>query len=163
MSKPFSDPLAVALFSEISAIDHLLKSRLTKMLPAGMEPSHFAILNHFSLIDGEKTPAQLAKSFNVTKGAITNTLNKLSKMGYVHVRPDWDDGRRKMVSISKTGKTARDEAVASIEPLIDSLMKILNPEKAKSTIPFLRDLRILLHSNNDFGEKLSSNTVQASL
>ena len=153
MSKPFNDPLAVALFSEISAIDHLLKSRLTKMLPAGMEPSHFAILNHFSVIDGEKTPAQLAKSFNVTKGAITNTLNKLSKMGYVHVRPDWDDGRRKMVSISKAGKTARDEAVASIEPLIDSLMKILNPEKAKSTIPFLRDLRILLHSNNDFGKK----------
>ena len=149
MTKPFNDPLAVALFSEISAIDHLLKLRLTKMLPSGMEPSHFAILNHFSVIGGEKTPAQLAKSFNVTKGAITNTLNKLSKMGYVHIRPDWEDGRKKMVSISESGKTARNEAVAAIEPVINNLMRVLSPEKAKSTIPFLRDLRILLNNNDN--------------
>ena len=152
MPKPLNDPLAVSLFSEISTIDHLLKLRLTKMLPLGMEPSHFAILNHFSLIDGEKTPAQLAKSFNVTKGAITNTLNKLSQMGYIHIRPDWEDGRRKMVSISQAGKNARDEAVSSIEPLISNLMDVISPEKAKSAIPFLRELRILLNSSKNFND-----------
>lgn len=147
MSKLINDPLAVSLFSEISAIDHLLKVRLSKMLPLGMELSHFAILNHFATLDGEKTPAQLARSFNVTKGAITNTLMKLSKMGYIHVRPDWDDGRSKLVSISMAGKNARNSAVATIEPIVKDLMQVMGPKKVKALIPFLRDLRILLNNS----------------
>ena len=146
MSKPINDPLAVSLFSEISAIDHLLKVRLSKTLPLGMEFSHFVILNHFATLQVEKTPAQLARSFNVTKGAITNTLTKLSQMGYIHIRPDWDDGRSKLVSISKTGNNARDGAVASIEPILGDLMKVMGPKKTKAIIPFLRDLRILLNT-----------------
>mgnify|MGYP001365655858 FL=1 len=149
MSKPINDPLAVSLFSEISAIDHLLKMRLSKSLPTGMELSHFSILNHISTLEGEKTPAQLARSFNLTKGAITNTLTKLSKMGYIHIRPDWDDARSKLVSISMSGKNARDSAVNSIEPILGNLMKVMGAEQTKSIIPFLRDLRILLnHSEN---------------
>ena len=144
MKKLINDPLAVSLFSEISAIDHLLKVKLSKTLPMGMELSHFAILNHFATLQGEKTPAQLARSFNLTKGAITNTLTKLSQMGYIHIRPDWDDGRSKKVSISRTGENARNNAVASIEPIVADLMSVMGPEKAKVLIPFLRNLRILL-------------------
>ena len=146
MSKLINDPLAVSLFSEISTIDHLFKVRLSKTLPLGMELSHFAILNHFATLKGEKTPAQLARSFNVTKGAITNTLTKLYKMGYIHIRPDWDDGRSKLVSISEAGKNARDSAVTAIEPIVGDVMKVLGPGKAKILIPFLRDLRILLNN-----------------
>ena len=148
MSKLINDPLAVSLFSEISAIDHLFKVQLSKTLPMGMELSHFAVLNHFTTLQGEKTPAQLARSFNVTKGAITNTLTKLSQMGYVHIRPDWDDGRKKLVSLSKAGRNARDNAVSSIEPIVGNLMKVIGPEKAKALIPFLRDLRILLNQSD---------------
>ena len=144
MSKPINDPLAVSLFSEISAIDHLLKIRLSKSLPIGMELSHFVILNHISNLEGEKTPVQLARSFNLTKGAITNTLTKLSLMGYIHTRPDWDDARSKLISISTAGKNARDQAVHSIEPILGDLIKVMGAEKTKSIIPFLRDLRILL-------------------
>ena len=146
MSKPINDPVAVSLFSEISAIDHLLKVKLSKSLPIGMEFSHFIILNHISTLETEKTPAQLARNFNLTKGAITNTLNKLSKMGYIHVRPDWEDGRSKLISISKAGINARESAVSSIEPILSKLMQIMGAEKTKSIIPFLRDLRILLNS-----------------
>ena len=149
MSKPINDPLAVSLFSEISAIDHLLKMRLSKSLPTGMELSHFSILNHISTLEGEKTPAQLARSFNLTKGAITNTLTKLSKMGYIHIRPDWDDARSKLVSISMSGKNARDSAVNSIEPILGNLMKVMGAEQTKSIIPFLRDLRILLNRSEN--------------
>ena len=149
MAKPLNDPLAVSLFSEISTIDHLLKVRLSKTLPLGMELSHFVILNHFATLEGEKTPIQLARSFNVTKGAITNTLTKLLKMGYIHVRPDWEDGRSKLVSISNAGKNARDDAVNCIEPILGDLMKVMGAEKTKTIIPFLRDLRILLN-NEEF-------------
>ena len=77
-----------------------MRNRLTRALPKGMEISHFSVLNNLAWHDGEKTPAQLAETFNVTRGAMTNTLNKLVWAGYVHIRPDWDDARRKMVAIS---------------------------------------------------------------
>ncbi len=146
MAKLINDPLAVSLFSEISAIDHLLKVKLSKSLPLGMELSHFAILNHISTIETEKTPVQLARSFNLTKGAITNTLIKLSKMGYIHIRPDWDDARSKLISISPAGKVARNSAVSAIEPILAELMKVIGADKTKEILPFLRDLRILLNN-----------------
>ena len=147
MAKPINDPLAVSLFSEISAIDHLFKLKLSKSLPTGMELSHFSILNHIANLEAEKTPAQLARSFNLTKGAITNTLIKLSHMGYIHIRPDWNDARSKLISISPAGKNARDVAVDSIEPILGDLMNGISTDQTKSIIPFLRNLRILL--NND--------------
>lgn len=145
MIKLINDPLAVSLFSEISAIDHLFKVRLSKFLPIGMELSHFAILNHIFTVETEKTPAQLARNFNLTKGAITNTLTKLSKMGYIHIRPDWDDGRSKLVSISPAGKSARNNAVSAIEPILTELVKTMGADRTKSILPFLRELRILLN------------------
>ncbi len=45
---------------------------------------------------------------------MTNTLGKLEWAGYVHIRPDWDDARRKFVAISPAGRAARDAAIAAI-------------------------------------------------
>ena len=112
-----SGALAVTLFSEILTADQLLRNRLTKVLPKGMEISHFSVLNHLAFVGDERTPAQLAKSFHVTRGAMTNTLSKLEWAGYVHIRPDWDDARRKLVAISPAGKRARDQAISSITPM----------------------------------------------
>lgn len=50
--KPISDPLAIALFSEITAADQLAKSRFSRALPDGMELSHFTVLNHFAGVGG---------------------------------------------------------------------------------------------------------------
>ncbi|MEE2773738.1 MAG: MarR family transcriptional regulator [Pseudomonadota bacterium] len=147
MPTPVNDPLAISLFSEISTIDHLLKTKLAKILPFDMEPSHFAVLNYLSTLGSEKTPAQLARSFNVTKGAMSNTVQKLLKMGYVHIRPDWEDGRSKLVSISKAGVNARNDAVLAIEPIMEDLKRGVGPEKIKALIPFLRALRIVLNTS----------------
>ena len=62
------------LFSEISTIDQLIRGQISKILPDNMAISHLSVLNHLSAIQNEKTPMQLAKSFHVTKGAMTNTL-----------------------------------------------------------------------------------------
>jgi predicted dehydrogenase len=42
---------------------------------------------------------------------MTNTLAKLEWAGHVHIRPDWDDARRKLVSISPSGRAAREAAI----------------------------------------------------
>lgn len=98
-----TDSLAVALFSEILTVDQLARNNVAKVLPRGMELSHFSVLNHLAHTQSEKTPAQLAQTFHLTRGAMTNTLRKLETSGYVHIRPDWDDARRKLVTISPAG------------------------------------------------------------
>lgn len=136
--------LAVTLFSEILTADQLARSRVSKALPKGMELSHFSVLNHLSYAANEKSPAQLAKTFHLTRGAMTNTLSKLEWAGYVHIRPDWDDARRKMVSISPAGRAARDAALAAMSPIFSELVKSIGEDKIRATLPVLRELRLLL-------------------
>ena len=133
--------LAVSLFGEILALDQLVRNRLAKVLPKGMELSHFSVLNQLSHTKTERTPAQIAKSFRVTRGAITNTLSKLELSGYIHVRPDWDDARRKMVSISPAGIVARNNALTAVTPIINELVSEMGEERLKAIVPILRELR----------------------
>mgnify|MGYP006274049041 CR=1 FL=1 len=136
--------LAVTLFSEILTADQLVRNRLSRGLPRGMEISHFSVLNHLARFGTERSPAQLARSFHVTRGAMTNTLGKLEAAGYVHIRPDWDDARRKMVAISPAGRRARDEALAAITPMVTELVSELGEEKVRAVLPILRELRLKL-------------------
>lgn len=135
------DDLAVTLFAELFMADQLARARLTRKLPKGMELSHFSVLNHLARIQEERTPAQLAKAFHVTRGAMTNTLTRLEVAGHVHIRPDWDDARRKFVSISPAGLQARDAALQAISPVIGGLVNKLGFERVRNALPVLRELR----------------------
>lgn len=138
------DSLAMMLLGEIAVVEQLAQSQMKKALPKGMEVSHFAVLNHFARLGGEKTPGQLARAFHVTKGAMTNTLTRLQKAGYVNIRPDWDDARSKRVSLSESGRKARDEAVKDIEPVFSMITKEIGADKIKAILPTLRSLRELM-------------------
>ncbi|MFT6676621.1 MAG: DNA-binding MarR family transcriptional regulator [Sulfitobacter sp.] len=133
--------LAILLFSELLAADHAVRGSLTKILPKGMEISHFSVLNVLAFKGEESTPAKLAERFNVTRGAMTNTLNKLQWAGYIHVRPDWDDARRKIVQISPAGRQARDDAFAAITPIITRVVDDLGEDQARAALPILRGIR----------------------
>ena len=140
MSKE-SEPVAVALISEIFMADQLARSRLSKALPKAMELSHFSVLNHLARNQDERTPAELARLFHVTRGAMTNTLSKLEWAGYIHIRPDWEDARRKMVTISPAGRTARDTAISAITPIIAEVVDAIGSDKVKNVLPVLREVR----------------------
>ncbi|MBV1865010.1 MAG: MarR family transcriptional regulator [Rhodobacteraceae bacterium] len=135
--------LAIALFSEVVAAEQMIKGGLSRTLPKGMEMSHFSVLNHLSST-GERTPAQLARAFHVTKGAMTNTLQKLEISGYIHIRPDWDDARKKLVSISKAGEAAREQAMRAVRPLFEKTVNRIGTQEIKKILPVLRDLRQIL-------------------
>ena len=140
-SNDTGDPLAIALFSELFMADQLARGRLAKVLPKGMELSHFSVPNHLSRSGSERTPAQLARSFHVTRGAMTNTISRLEAAGHVHVRPDWDDARRKFVAISPAGKSARDAALAAIAPILNDAVAAAGAENVRQTLPVLREIR----------------------
>ena len=139
-----SSNLAVSLFSEILVVDQLARANVARVLPKGMELSHFSVLNHLAHIGAERSPAQLAKTFHLTRGAMTNTLHKLEWAGWVHVRPDWDDARRKMVAISPSGQAARDAALAAIAPVIEDVVSKVGADKVRTVLPVLREMRLKL-------------------
>ncbi|WP_458792080.1 MarR family winged helix-turn-helix transcriptional regulator [Yoonia sp. MH D7] len=134
--------LAVTLFSEILVVDQLARSLVASVLPKGMELSHFSVLNHLAHTGAERSPAQLARTFHLTRGAMTNTLSKLEWAGWVHVRPDWDDARRKMVAISPSGLRARDAAVIAIAPVVSDVVAKLGEDKVRAVLPVLREMRL---------------------
>jgi len=136
-----NDPLAITLFSEIGIIDQLARAKLSRALPEGMELSHFAVLNHFAHLGGEKTPAQLARMLHVSKAAMTNTMTRLSDAGYIHIRPDWDDARKKWITISPAGQAARDTAVQAIEPIFADIVEAVGAERIRQMLPIFRELR----------------------
>lgn len=144
MSESSAETLSVALFSEMFMADQLARNRLSKALPKGMELSHFSVLNHLARLGEERSPAQLAKSFHVTRGAMTNTLSKLEWAGHVHIRPDWDDARRKFVTISPSGKSARDAALAAITPIISNMVRQIGADNVRNVLPVLREMRQIL-------------------
>lgn len=147
MEKERSDDIAIALFGELFMADQLARNRISKVLPKGMELSHFGVLNHLARLNEERTPAQLARSFHVTRGAMTNTLSKLEWAGHIHIRPDWDDARRKFVAISPAGRSARDAAVQAVAPLIAEVVQALGAERVRALLPVLRELRTRLEGD----------------
>ncbi|VDC23535.1 MarR family winged helix-turn-helix transcriptional regulator [Pseudogemmobacter humi] len=147
MSQDRTDDIAVALFGELFMADQLARNRISKVLPRGMELSHFSVLNHLARIGDERTPAQLARAFHVTRGAMTNTLARLEWAGHIHIRPDWDDARRKFVAISPAGRAARDAAVQAVTPLIAEVVESLGADRVRAVLPVLREMRARLEQD----------------
>ncbi|WP_171060584.1 MarR family winged helix-turn-helix transcriptional regulator [Poseidonocella sp. HB161398] len=116
MSSLAPSPLVIQLFSELLLLDQFLRNRIAKTLPEGVELSQFLVLLHLAASGDEIGPARLASSFNVTRGAMSNTLGRLERNGQISVRGDTVDARRKFVSISEQGQVTLDKVVSELNP-----------------------------------------------
>ena len=144
---PPEDPLAFRFFTEIGIIEQLATNRLERGLPDGLKKSQFAVLNHLARLGGEWSPARLASAFQVTKGAMTNTLRRLEKRGLVDVKADPSDGRAKLVTITDAGHDMRTQCVHSISPLFAGLSRQLSDNDLAYTLPILEKVRKVLDSH----------------
>lgn len=133
--------VAATLFSEVLMVEQLARAMIVRSLPGGMQISHFSVLNLLAHLSEERTPAQLAEAFHVTRGAMSNTLARLEWAGHIHIRPDWDDARRKFVSISPAGRSARDAAIIAISPAMSDIVRDIGSERVRAALPVLRALR----------------------
>jgi DNA-binding MarR family transcriptional regulator len=137
----------VQVFTEIGVISQLTRNRLERALPEGLSQAQFGLLTHLAQHGGEQSPVQLAQAFQVTKGAMTNTLQRLEAQGFVHVVGDRDDGRRKRVSITPAGLAAHDLGVKAARPAMDALRERFSDAEFGAALPFLSALRAWLNEN----------------
>lgn len=147
MTAPAKDPLAFRLFTEIGIIEQLARNQLERGLPDGLKVSQFIVLNHLVRLGGEWAPARLANAFQVTKGAMTNTLQRLEKRGLVRILADPRDGRGKLVGITAAGRKMRVRCVESVGPLLIDLSRELSEKDFVSALSVLEKVRKYLDSH----------------
>jgi DNA-binding MarR family transcriptional regulator len=142
--------VAFQAMSEIAIIGHLADTALAKALPTELSVAGFGVLNHFVRLNVEgESPARLARAFQVTKGAMTYTLQKLEDLGYVTLEPDPADARAKIVRITKKGRRARDAAAARVNPGMLAMLKAVGAEDFAQALPFLIKVRQVLDAARD--------------
>jgi DNA-binding MarR family transcriptional regulator len=147
MAAPPEDPLEFRFLTEIGIIEQLARNRLERTLPDGLKMSQFVVLNHLVRLGGAWSPARLANATQVTKGAMTNTLQRLEKRGLVRVSPDPSDGRAKVVEISEAGRDMRTRCVERVGPLVTDLSREVSSEDLGSALPVLVKVRQYLDAH----------------
>jgi DNA-binding MarR family transcriptional regulator len=138
------DLIFFQVFNEIGIINQLGSTAFQKTLPDGLKISQFSVLNHFVRLGDDSTPLQLANAFQVTKGAMTDTLRRLLDRELITIRPDPNDGRRKRVFITEKGRITRDQCIHQVTRLFEILKKSFSESDFRTAIPFLQKLREVL-------------------
>lgn len=147
MATEAKDRPDVRVMTEINIIAQLSNARLERNLPDGMSAAQFSVLSHFMRRGGVESPAQLAKAFQVTKGAMTNTLQRLEAQGFVTIVGDQADGRRKLVTLTQVGARAFDAGIAALRPQLEAMRAAFTDDEFKAALPFLQALRVWLDEN----------------
>ncbi len=144
------EPVLFQLFNEIGIIEQLSRNEFERVLPYGLSLASFTVLNHFVRLNHEvRSPSQLASALQVTKGAITNTLQRLETLGFVRLTPDPFDGRGKLVSATEAGLAAHRESIMRAVPILASISADFDDAELTAMLPTLRRLRAVLDTRRD--------------
>ena len=135
------------MFNEIGIISQLSSNRLERVLPPGMSIAQFSLLNHLVRLGGAWAPSRLARAFQVTKGAMTNTLQRLEAQGLIRVAVDPDDARGKLVEITEAGRKMREKCVRATGTVMGDIIKLVPADDVGAVLPFLERLRKTLDEN----------------
>ena len=145
---PTTPPL-FSVFNEIGIIAQLSNTAFERVLADGMTVSQFSVLNHLVRLGDGKNPSSIANAFQVTRGAMTNTLGKLETRGCIDIRSDAEDGRGKKVFITAKGRRAREAGLAALGPQLSVLLSDFDEAEFEAALPFLQRLRSVLDAARD--------------
>ena len=137
-------PPLFRFFTEVGIIAQLSSNFADRVLPEGVTRAQFALLNHFVRLGGPFSPAQLANSFQVTKGAISQLMQKLTAGGWIEVAPDPNDGRGKLVSITPAGVNLHRRCLEALAKHMGPLTKDIPLDELERALPLLERVRRLL-------------------
>ncbi len=138
-----------AYFNEIGIIAQLSSALLAKVLPDGVHPSHFSIINHLVRVGDGATPVRIAAAMQITKATMTHSLNVLEKRGLVQTRPSLDDARSKHVFVTDAGRTFQAEAITGVVSAFGRILGDQDIAVMRAAMPGLAAIRKLLDDNRN--------------
>jgi DNA-binding MarR family transcriptional regulator len=136
-------------FNEIGIIAQLSGAAFEKVMPGTMTLPQFSVLNHLVRIGDGRTPLEIARALQVSKGAMTNTLGHLERSGWILVRPDDHDGRSKRVDLTDSGRHAHGQAIAAVAPELAWLSGVVSTGDLDQLLPVLETVRKALDARRN--------------
>jgi DNA-binding MarR family transcriptional regulator len=110
-----------------------------------MSAAQFGVLSRL-VSDGPQTPTDLAKGLALSKATMSHALARLAAADLIHLSPDGDDGRRKRVSLSRSGEAAFVKGSGALSPMMLALRTSFPAEDFEAALPFLTRLRAWLQN-----------------
>jgi len=142
---PKQDPsIFYEVFLETGIIAQLSRAMLEARMPDGLLQPHFSVLSHLIRVDDGRPPLAIAKAFQVPKNSMTHTLQGLESHGLIQLKPNPEDGRSKLVYLTKSGRKMHDNIIKTMVPEMTKMAKEFDLEKLAKITPTLRELRIYL-------------------
>src|SRR5260370_29861484 len=109
----------IRVFDEIRYIEHLVRTAISRKLPVGLTYPQFEVMNLLSRRGDGIAPLEIARSLQMTKSGLTNTLQRLAARKLIRVEGCAADGRRKRIWFTAEGRTAYGQPVAAIRPKME--------------------------------------------
>jgi len=143
---PEDGRLIFTFLSEIGIIAQLSRALLEERNPDGLSMPQFSVLNHLVRLGDKPSPLTLAKAFQLPKTSMTHTLATLEKQALIEMRPNPDDGRSKLIHITRAGQAARERTIDAMLPDLAQLGVDVGVVNIKAALPLLEKARQQLDS-----------------
>jgi DNA-binding MarR family transcriptional regulator len=129
------------VLTEIGIIHQLSNAAMRKVLAPHLNPSEFALLQHFGARGDGQTPTDLARVMQVTKPSMTAMLAKLARKEFVTMSADANDARRLRVHCTDAGRAAHRDAASKLGATAAAATHGLDHETLIAITPVLVSLR----------------------
>ena len=133
--RPDLDTSGLAIINRISMLSKLIKSRTRMALrPMNLETWEFEVLSALRRQGNpyELPPSVLAKMYLLTTGAMTNRIDRLEERDLVERKPDPEDRRALLVSLTQKGADLIDRAIEVREEEATNIVSCLKePERVE--------------------------------
>jgi DNA-binding MarR family transcriptional regulator len=132
--------LGVRTWLHLNRIMHTVGRRLSGHLQDyDLTLAQFGVLAQLQAVP-DISQQMLADWLFVSKGNIVGLLNRLEDRGLVERRPDPEDGRTHVVSLTKQGAALAARVVPEHEKLVAECMGVIAPEDQRTLHQLLRTL-----------------------
>lgn len=141
--RPDLDVTPLQVLSRVSRLArHLDRARRASFAEHDLEPWEFDVLTALRRAGKpyELSPGALLRATLVTSGTMTNRIDRLAQAGLVRRRPDPEDRRGVLVSLTDDGRARVDAAFADLLRRERELLAGLGAEEQRALADLLRTL-----------------------
>lgn len=143
--RPDLDVEPLQVLSRVSRLArHLDRARRAAFAEHGLETWEFDVLTALRRAGEpyEMSPGALLRATLVTSGTMTNRIDRLTSAGLVRRRPDPEDRRGVLVSLTDAGRTRVDSAFSDLLRREHDLLSALGEREQQALSSLLRTLLV---------------------
>ena len=131
--------MAIHLFIRVSHMHHAaIEGRIMKL---GFHHSQHRMLMHLARYEHIPSQKELAEAMGITPAAVTTTLKRLEKEGYITRTVTDEDNRRNEIRITDAGLTAINESRALFDSVDHRMFNGISEEELKAFTATLERMR----------------------